>query len=71
MHSHTNEHLLIINQINRTLFVSSTLLVRVVGSLVASRHVVVKMLEFADRHEIKPVIEELEMGVEVRSFFVF
>ncbi|KAG0095947.1 hypothetical protein BGZ93_005214 [Podila epicladia] len=37
---------------------------KVVGSLVASRHVVVKMLEFADRHEIKPVIEELEMGVE-------
>lgn len=36
----------------------------------ASRHVIVKMLEFAARHNIKPEIEELEMGVEVR-FFVF
>ncbi|KAF9206035.1 hypothetical protein BGZ59_000159 [Podila verticillata] len=37
---------------------------KVGGSLVASRHVIVKMLEFAARHNIKPEIEELEMGVE-------
>ncbi|KAF9319054.1 hypothetical protein BG003_009975 [Podila horticola] len=37
---------------------------KVVGSLVASRHVVVKMLEFAARHNIKPEIEELDMGLE-------
>jgi hypothetical protein len=36
---------------------------------VASRHVVVKMLDFAARHNIKPEIEELDMGLEVRSFF--
>lgn len=51
--------------------VSSALLVKVVGSLVASRHVVVKMLEFAARHNIKPEIEELDMGLEVRLFFFF
>ncbi|KAF9428311.1 hypothetical protein BGZ94_002818 [Podila epigama] len=37
---------------------------KVVGSLVASRHVVVKMLEFAARHNIKPEIEELDMTVK-------
>ncbi|KAG0046208.1 hypothetical protein BGZ89_005374 [Linnemannia elongata] len=34
---------------------------KVVGSLVASRHVVNKMFEFAARHNIKPEIEEYDM----------
>ncbi|KAF9197663.1 hypothetical protein BGZ49_001811, partial [Haplosporangium sp. Z 27] len=37
---------------------------KVVGSLVASRHVVMKMLDFAALHNIKPEIQELEMGVK-------
>ncbi|KAF8947545.1 hypothetical protein BGZ46_005518, partial [Entomortierella lignicola] len=39
-------------------------MVKVVGSLVASRHVVMKMLDFAALHNIKPEIQELEMGVK-------
>lgn len=35
--------------------------VRLVGSLVASRHDSVKMLDFAARHNIKPQIEEYVM----------
>ncbi|KAF8937044.1 hypothetical protein BGZ58_003330 [Dissophora ornata] len=38
--------------------------IKVVGSLVASRHVVKKMLDFAALHNIKPEIEELEMGAK-------
>ncbi|KAF9398897.1 hypothetical protein BGX21_007117 [Mortierella sp. AD011] len=37
---------------------------KVVGSLIAPRHVVVKMLNFAALHNIKPEIQELEMGVK-------
>ncbi|KAF9968282.1 hypothetical protein BGZ70_005279 [Mortierella alpina] len=37
---------------------------KVVGSLVASRHVVKKMLDFAALHNIKPEIEELDMDVK-------
>ncbi|KAF9364464.1 hypothetical protein BGX34_001393 [Mortierella sp. NVP85] len=36
---------------------------KVVGSLVASRHVVKKMFDFAALHQIKPEIEELDMDV--------
>ncbi|KAF9118496.1 hypothetical protein BGW39_001126 [Mortierella sp. 14UC] len=34
---------------------------KVVGSLVASRHVVNKMFEFAARHNIRPEVEEYDM----------
>ncbi|KAG0256144.1 hypothetical protein BG011_004727 [Mortierella polycephala] len=37
---------------------------KVVGSLVASRHVVKKMLDFAALHNIKPEIEEYDMDVK-------
>ena len=37
---------------------------KVVGSLVASRHVMNKMFAFAALHNIRPEIEELDMGTK-------
>jgi len=38
--------------------------IRIQGSAVASRNSIIKMLDFAERHDIKPIIQKFPMSAE-------